>query len=393
MRHACPCPCALHLTPWMRYAAHADRDFLTPGRLDVPVRARLRATANTRCGNYCCEDKYVCGAKQPVAPGQSPARSTTAAHSSSSACARVRVRSLRPHVRDRLRGVWQHEHPAPVWLDDPHPVCRVHRAVARGLDDGAHHRALCRPRGRHRPPEQVRGRDAAVDLAERQPGARDQSEQPGERGDPVDRPAEFRHDETTTAVSGQDHVLFARGMGQRVHRRRGPMRLDAVEAAHLLRHPRRGHGKRDPAGVPLGRDQVKHDEQRAIVVHERAVLVDQEDPLAHGIEPHAERRAGRGHELGKALHVGAALGERLGGEDSSSRLLTVSTSTPIRPSRPGSTTDAVPPAQSTTIFSPASLHAGHVDAAHQFVRVGLHHPGREGQFGDLAREGAAEFLP
>ena len=43
------------------------------------------------------------------------------------------------------------------------------------------------------------------------------------------------------------------------------------------------------------------------------------------------------------------------GDASSSRLLTVSTSTPIRPSRPGSTSEAVPPAQSATTFRPASL--------------------------------------
>ena len=39
---------------------------------------------------------------------------------------------------------------------------------------------------------------------------------------------------------------------------------------------------------------------------------------------------------------------------SSSRLFRVSTSTPIVPSRLGSTSDAVPPAQSATTFSPAS---------------------------------------
>jgi hypothetical protein len=42
------------------------------------------------------------------------------------------------------------------------------------------------------------------------------------------------------------------------------------------------------------------------------------------------------------------------GDTSSSRLLTVSTSTPSRPSSCGSTSEAVPPAQSMTIFSPAS---------------------------------------
>ncbi len=42
------------------------------------------------------------------------------------------------------------------------------------------------------------------------------------------------------------------------------------------------------------------------------------------------------------------------GETSSSRLLTVSTSTPTLPSSQGSTSDAVPPAQSATSFSSAS---------------------------------------
>ena len=81
------------------------------------------------------------------------------------------------------------------------------------------------------------------------------------------------------------------------------------------------------------------------------------------------------------------------GVASSSRLLTVSTSTPIRPSRPGSTSDAVPPAQSTTTFELGVPHPAHVHAAQQVVRVGLDHPGRVGQLGDLAGERPPVLLP
>ena len=59
MRHACPCSCPLHLTAVdAQHTQHnADRDFLTPGRRDVPVREHFAPLntlrAITRCETTC----------------------------------------------------------------------------------------------------------------------------------------------------------------------------------------------------------------------------------------------------------------------------------------------------------------------------------------------------
>src|SRR3954468_8841665 len=52
---------------------------------------------------------------------------------------------LRPHVREGLVGVGQHERP-PLAVDDLHAVYELELPGPRALDDLAHHRALAFPR-------------------------------------------------------------------------------------------------------------------------------------------------------------------------------------------------------------------------------------------------------
>ena len=49
--------------------------------------------------------------------------------------------------------------------------------------------------------------------------------------------------------------------------------------ADFLGNPGRGDRERDPARAALGRDEVEHDEQRPVVADQRALVVDQHDPL------------------------------------------------------------------------------------------------------------------
>ena len=137
--------------------------------------------------------------------------------------------------------------------------------------------------------------------------------------------------------------------------------------------PARPPGWWSPAGPPGPRSRSaatrssKTSSARSSLISS-PVLVHERDPLAHRVEPDAERGPGRGHQRRQPLQPGALLRRwSRSGEPSSSRLLTVSTSTPSRPSRLGSTSDAVPPAQSTTTFSAGLADAGHVDAAQQLA--------------------------
>jgi len=98
--------------------------------------------------------------------------------------------------------------------------------------------------------------------------------------------------ETAAPVRGEDHIVGRGRLGQSVHRRRRPVHLHAVEAADLLRHPRRGHRQGDPAGLALGGHQVEHDEQRPLVADHLTLLVHDPDPLADRVEPDAERCPG-----------------------------------------------------------------------------------------------------
>ena len=82
---------------------------------------------------------------------QRPALSTTADHSSSSACAEASSGPFGPQMGDRLGRVGQHHHPAPVGLHHPHAVGGVHVPVAGRLDDAPHDQSLDRPRRRAGP--------------------------------------------------------------------------------------------------------------------------------------------------------------------------------------------------------------------------------------------------
>ena len=169
-----------------------------------------------------------------------------------------------------------------------------------------------------------------------------------------------------------------RGQGQRVHRGRRPLHLDAVEPADLLGHPGGGHRQRDPAAAPLGRDQVEHDQQGPVVADQLALLVHERDPLAHRVEPDAERGPGRGHHARPAAAGPARCCAAVSvGETSSSRLLTVSTSTPSRAEQAGQHQRRGAARAVDHDLQPGLADAGHVDAAQQLVGVGLDHPGRE----------------
>ena len=87
--------------------------------------------------------------------------------------------------------------------------------------------------------------------------------------------------------------------------------LHAVETAHPLGHPGRGHRQGDPPRPPFGRDEVEHHQQRPVIADHRALVVHQLDPLADLVEPDAERGPGRGDQLGQALHAGPQLGQAL----------------------------------------------------------------------------------
>ena len=91
--------------------------------------------------------------------------------------------------------------------------------------------------------------------------------------------------------------VLAADPGQVVGRRRRPLHLRPVVGRHLLGDPRRGHRQRHPAAAPLGRDQIEHDQQRAVVLDDPAALVDQREPLADRVEPHTERRPRGRHDL------------------------------------------------------------------------------------------------
>ena len=65
----------------------------------------------------------------------------------------------------------------------------------------------------------------------------------------------------------------------------------------------------------LGGDQVEHHEQRPLVADERALLVNQVDPLPYRVKTDAERRPGGGDDLGELLHPRPVLRHGLGGRD------------------------------------------------------------------------------
>src|SRR5262245_54445734 len=73
-------------------------------------------------------------------------------------------RRLGPQVSDRFGGIGKDEDPSTVRLDDSHTVGRVKLALPCSLDHGAHDHALGRPRSPHVTTNDVRVRDANVDL-------------------------------------------------------------------------------------------------------------------------------------------------------------------------------------------------------------------------------------
>src|ERR1019366_10106627 len=108
------------------------------------------------------------------------------------------------------------EDPAAVWLDDPDAVGGVDLTVPGSLDHRPHDASFGRPGGGHGALEQVRSGNPGINLAERQPGPRDQPEQPGEYGDAVHRAAEFGHHESAPAVRTEDHIFGCGGLGKAV---------------------------------------------------------------------------------------------------------------------------------------------------------------------------------
>src|SRR5256885_8881273 len=64
---------------------------------------------------------------------------------------------------------------------------------------------LFRSRRRNRAPEQVRNRDPGVDLTQRQPGTRDEAEQPDEDRDAVDGPGAL--DRKSTRLNSSHLVI------------------------------------------------------------------------------------------------------------------------------------------------------------------------------------------
>ena len=149
------------------------------------------------------------------------------------------------------------------------------------------------------------------------------------------------------------------GLGQRGRRGGDPADVDAVEGRDLLGDPGRGDRQRDRAARALGGDQVEHDEQRPLVVDQRAPSRRRgrcRSPTGSKRTPNAALRRRRPADRAGAAPRARSAAVSVG--DASSRpLLTVSTSTPSRPSRVGSTSEAVPPAVSTTTLRPASAHA------------------------------------
>ena len=204
--------------------------------------------------------------------------------------------------------------------------------------------------------QHVRARDARVDLAQGQLGPRDQPEQPDERGERVDRRADLRHDEAAAAVAAEDQPGHRRGPGQVVGRRGVHSTSHPVEAADLLGDAGGGHRQRDAAGPrarrPPGRGTTSSARSSSIG---RPRVVD---------DRRAARRRGSNRTPKAALDDGDQLAEPLAGPpalrrgvsvglSSSSRLLTVSTSTGSRASSVGRTSEATPPAVSTTTLSSA----------------------------------------
>ena len=196
----------------------------------------------------------------------------------------------------------------------------------------------------------MRLRNARIDLTERQLRARHEPGEAHERGDPVDRRIELRNDITTSAVAGEDRVLEAGCLVSSRETSEPTWSRDGT--GDVFGNARRRDRYRDAARVQLRCDEVHQDQQRAVVVHDDASLVDKRDPLTDRIESDAERGSRGGDQFTETSSARMCSATVSVGDDSSSRLLTVSTSMPMRPSSVGNTKAAVPPAVSMTTFRP-----------------------------------------
>src|SRR5882757_11059188 len=109
---------------------------------------------------------------------------------------------------NRLGGIREHHHPAPVRLHDPYAIGRVHEPVTGLLHDPAHHQSLDGPGSGEITLEDMRPRNPRIDLAQRELRPRHQPDEAYERRRAVEDTAELRDDETTTPVATKDRRVL-----------------------------------------------------------------------------------------------------------------------------------------------------------------------------------------